>query len=357
MIKAFHLRDSRLVARLQRVGTPLDIEEQLTHPRSPLRSVLLDSILAPHAGPSTFILDQQDEHGTSLGLAQMRTRPGRPERDVVFMAPALTTGNGSHAIWQRLLAHLCIKTAEQGSLRLYARLPGKSEELQLFKNVGFLEYGQEDIFQLDPGINRADGSAGLNLRPQQLSDGWGLQKLYTTLAPRAVQNAEGLAQGQWSLGHRRWGEQGRREGYVWEVDGEILGALHLRSGKRGYWIRTLLHPDVLDQAEALGRAALRLTEARPYLPVYFALREFEAGWRSILPSLGFKPLTSQTLVVKHMAVRVRKAVPALIPALEQTPTEGAATTVMSPIEMAQTQSTPKHRRVRQSDHQILTLIF
>lgn len=357
MIKAFHLRDSRLVARLQRVGTPLDIEEQLTHPRSPLRSVLLDSILAPHAGPSTFILDQQDEHGTSLGLAQMRTRPGRPERDVVFMAPALTTGNGSHAIWQRLLAHLCIKTAEQGSLRLYARLPGKSEELQLFKNVGFLEYGQEDIFQLDSGFNHLNGATGLNLRPQQLSDGWGLQKLYTTLAPRAVQNAEGLAQGQWSLGHRRWGEQGRREGYVWEVDGEILGALHLRSGKRGYWIRTLLHPDALDQAEALGRAALRLTEARPQLPVYFALREFEAGWRSILPSLGFKPLTSQTLVVKHMAVRVRKAVPALIPALEQTPTEGAATTVMSPIEMAQTPPTLKRRHARRSDHQILTFMF
>lgn len=357
MIKAFHLRDSRLVARLQRVGTPLDIEEQLTHPRSPLRSVLLDSILAPHAGPSTFILDQQDEHGTSFGLAQMRTRPGRPERDVVFMAPALTTGNGSHAIWQRLLAHLCVKTAERGSLRLYARLPGQTEELQLFKNVGFLEYGQEDIFQLDPQVNRMANLPSLNLRLQQPSDGWGLQKLYTTLAPRAVQNAEGLAQGQWSLAQRRWGEQGRREGYVWEVDGEILGALHLRSGKRGYWIRTLLHPDALDQAEALGQAALNLTSIRPELPVYFALREFEAGWRPILPDLGFKPLTSQTLVVKHMAVRVRKTTPALIPALEQTPTEGAATTVMSPIELGQTSSPQKSRPGPRSEHHILTLIF
>jgi hypothetical protein len=336
------------------VGTPLDIEEQLTHPRSPLRSVLLDSILAPHAGPSTFILDQQDENGASFGLAQMRTRPGRPERDVVFMSPALTTGNGSHAIWQRLLAHLCIKTAEQGSLRLYARLPGQSEELQLFKNVGFQEYGREDIYQLDIAVNRTAIQSGLELRPQQPSDGWGLQKLYTTLAPRAVQNAEGLAQGQWSLGQRRWGEQGRRYGYVWEVDGEILGALHLRSGKRGYWVRTLLHPDALDQAEALGEAALNLTTAYPQLPVYFALREFEAGWRHILPELGFKPLASQTLVVKHMAVRVHKASLALIPALEQTPTEGAATTAMSHIELVQPQPAPKKRRTQQTKHQIFT---
>ncbi|HXV99491.1 MAG TPA: hypothetical protein VEC93_13795, partial [Anaerolineae bacterium] len=161
MIKAFHLRDSHLVARLQRVGTPLDIEEQLTHPRSPLRSVLLDSILAPHAGPSTFIFDQRDENGQSMGLAQMRARPGRPERDVVFMSPALTMGNGSHAIWQRLLTHLCVQTAERGSLRIYARLPIRSEELQLFKNVGFLDYGREDIYQLDAGVNRTTIKAGL----------------------------------------------------------------------------------------------------------------------------------------------------------------------------------------------------
>jgi hypothetical protein len=269
----------------------------------------------------------------------------------------LTTGNGSHAIWQRLLAHLCVKSAERGSLRLYARLPVQSEELQLFKNVGFLEYGQEDIYQLDPAINRTAIQTKLTLRPQEPSDGWGLQKLYTTLAPRAVQNAEGLAQGQWALTHRRWGEQGRRHGYVWEVDGEILGALHIRSGKQGYWLRTLLHPDALDQAEALGEAALNLTTVHPNRPVYFALREFEAGWRHVLPELGFKPLTSQTLAVKHMTVRMRKTSSTLIPALEQTPTEGAATTTVAPIELAQAQPTPKNRQPQRSEHQILTLIF
>lgn len=356
LIKPFRLRDSRLVARLQWVGTPLDIEEQLTHPRSPLRSVWLDTLLAPHAGPSTFILDQQDENGKSVGLAQMRTRPGRPERDVVFMAPALTSGNGSHAIWQRLLTHLCVQTAERGNLRLYARLPVQGEELQVFKHVGFLEYGQEDIFQLDAAVNRHTVETGLTLRPQQASDGWGLQKLYTTLAPRAVQNAEGLAQGQWSLTHRRWGEQGRRFGYVWEVDGEILGALHLRAGKKGYWVRTLLHPDFLDQAEALGLAALRLTAAQPNLPVYFALREFEAGWRSVLPALGFKPLTSQTLAVKQMAVRVHQPSPKLIPALEQTPPEGAAPTVMVHSELTKAQPRQKNGHSRRH-HQIFTLVF
>jgi hypothetical protein len=313
-----------------------------------LRSVLLDTLLAPHADASTFILNQHDENGTTVGLAQMRARPGRPERDVVFMAPALTTGNGSHAIWQRLLAHLCVHTAEHGSLRIYARLPVQSEELQLFRNVGFLEYGQEDIFQLAPTVDRQTVSSPLQLRLQAASDGWGLQKLYTILAPRAVQNAEGLAQGQWSLSPHRWGEQGHRSGFVWEVDGELLGALHIRFGKRGYWVRTLLHPDALDQAEALGQAALSLTLERPNLPVYFALREFEAGWRNVLPLLGFTPLTSQTLVIKHMAVRVRKTLPVRLPALESTPPEGAASTLSSRVELVQTSTKPQNGHAQQA---------
>lgn len=350
MIRSFHLRDSGLVTRLQKAGTSLDIEEQLTHPRSPLRSVFLDSLLFPRVGPSTFILDQQDENGKYLGLAQVRARPGRPERDVVFMSPRLDAGNGTHAIWQRLLTYLCVQTAERGSLRIYARLPLQSDELQLFKNVGFLEYSQEDIYKLDQSVNRAMLHSALALRPQQPSDGWGLQKLYAALTPRAVQNAEGSAQGQWALTPHHWSQPGRRSGYVWEVGGEILGALHIRSGKRGFWIRTLLHPDTLDNVEALCQAGLKLTIHRPDLPVYFAFRQYEAGWRHILPELGFEPLTSQVLVAKPMTVRVREKASALIPALEAGPTEGAATTVMS-----RATSKPQNGHTSRTGHKIFTL--
>lgn len=344
------------MARLQKAGTPLDIEEQLTHPRSPLRSVFLNTLLWPQSGPSTFILDQHDENGRHLGLAQVRPRPGRPERDVVFLSPTLTSGNGSHAIWQRLLTHLCVQTAESGTFRVYARLPLHSDEFQIFKNVGFVEYGQEDLFQLDPAVDRLNIKPSLELRPQQSSDGWGLQKLYATITPRTVQNAEGLAQGQWSLTSRRWGEQGQRRGYVWEVGGDIVGALHIRTGKRGYSVRTLLHPDALDSAEEVCRAALRLTAARPTLPVYFMFRQYEVGWSHILPTLGFTPLTSRMLMTKPMTVRVREKVPSLIPALEASPTEGAAsTTVMSNAQVLSKSS--KNGRGKQSNRKPFTLVL
>lgn len=323
------MRDSRLVARLQRVGVPLDIEEQLTHPRSPLRSVFIDTVLSPRLGPTTFILKQKDDQGEQLGLAQVRARPGRPERDVVFMSPRLDNGSGSHAIWQRLLTHICVKIAEQGAMRLYARLPLDSEEAQLVKNVGFLEYGQEDFYQLEPTVDRSAIKSNLQLRPQHANDGWGMQKLYATLTPRSVQNAEGLAQGQWELTGQQWGKQGRRYGYVWEDGGEIMGVLHIRAGKRGYLLRTLLHPNAIEQASALCRAGLKLTAARPELPVYFALRLYDAGWQTALTDLGFAPLTSQMLLVKPMTVRIREKTPGIVPSLDASHTEGAATSMMT----------------------------
>lgn len=157
-----------------------------------------------------------------------------------------------------------------------------------------------------------------------------MQKLYASLTPRQVQNAEGLAQGQWSTGRRNWAEPGRRDGYVWEEKGEIYGAVHIHSGKRGVWMRALLHPNALDQAEPLARAALELTSGKnATVPVYFALRQYEIGWRSTLIDLGFEPLTTQVLVVKPMAVRLNDKTHARMPALEKTSSEGAATTAIS----------------------------
>lgn len=329
MIRPFRLRDILLVKQLQQIGTPLDIEEEVTQPRNPLWAGLLDKFFFPRAGSSTFLLDQQNDNERILGLAQTRSRPGQLERDVVFMSPKLDMGNGSHAIWQRLLNHLCVKTAEHGGLRIFARLPEQSQELQLVKSVGFAEYCQEEIFRLDPAVQRPPFRPLLVMRPQHSADGWGLQKLYALITPRPIQTSAGLAQGQWDLPHSNWSETGRRYGYVWEVDGEILGALYIRVGNQGVWMRTLLHPDSLDKTEAFAKTALALTKSQRHRPIYFAVRHYEAGWRPVLPKLGFQSVANQTLTVKHMTVQARKAISTSLPVLPETTVVGGQSSVAS----------------------------
>lgn len=316
MIRPFRLRDIGLVARLQREGVLLDLETGLTRPRSPLATAVVSSLFFLSSSASTYLVDQKDENGHSLGLAQMRRRLGRPEHVVVFIAPTLAAGNGTHAIWQRLLTHLCIKAGEQGGQRLYAGLPIHGEEYQIFRHVGFTAYAQENVFELMEAPQDPDVEP-LPLRRQRTRDSWGLQQLYATVTPRAVQNAEGSAQSQWELSrHGWWGAYPQRQGYVWEHRDEIWAALQIRSSRVGHWLRMLLHPDAIDQADRLVAAALSRVRRAPGQKVYCAVRTYEAGILPALNAWGFQLIGSQTLAVKYTTVWAREPMAQPIHALE-----------------------------------------
>ena len=317
MIRPFHLLDAGLVAQLQTKGVPLDLETRLAHPRSPLTAAVFSSLTPRRSSTLTCIINQQEENGRLLGLAQMRRRSNSPEHVVVFLAPALTSANGTHAIWQRLLAFLCIKAGEQGSQRVYAGLPADGEEYQIFRHVGFTAYAQEDVFELAKGPARPAQVEPLPLRRQRSRDSWGIQQLYATVTPRAVQNAEGSARSQWELSGSPWWTSGlSRQGFVWESGDEIWAALQIRSSRAAHWLRLLLHPDVLEQADGLAAAALARVRRAPGQKLYCAVRTYEAGIRSALMACGFQLLDSQTLTVKHTTVWSREPALHKVRALE-----------------------------------------
>lgn len=305
------------MARLQQNGVLLDLETSLTRPRSPLSTAVVSSLLLSRTGASTYIVNHKEENGHLSGLAQMQRRPSRLEHVVVFVAPALTSGNGAHAVWQRLLTHLCVKAGEQGGQRVYAGLPADGEEYQIFRHVGFTAYAQEDVFELVTAPSSLGGVEPLPLRRQRSRDSWGLQRLYAMVTPRAVQNAEGSAQAQWELGRRGWwGPYPHRQGYVWESRGEIEAALQIRSSRAGHWLRMLLHPDSLDQADRLVVAALSFVRCAPGQKLYCAVRTYEAGVRSALTAWGLQVVGSQTLTVKHTTVWAREPAAQPVHALE-----------------------------------------
>lgn len=317
MIRPFYLRDVGLVVRLQRRGAPLDLETRLTRSRSPLSAALIARGLGFGNGVCTCIIDHKEDSGHWLGLAQMQQLPGRPDYIITFIAPALTAGSGVHAIWQRVLAHLCVAAGERGGQRLYAGLPQDGEEYQIFRHTGFTAYAQEEVYQWTPSAVQP-GVEPLPLRRQQERDSWRLQQLYATITPRVVQNAEGSAQGEWELSQRLWLAGSRRQGFVWESHGDIAAALQIRSGPHAHWLRLLLHPDLIDQADALVVAALARARCRPNQKLYCAVRTYESGISPALRAFGFRTIGSQTLVVKYIAALVRESLAQALPALNGT---------------------------------------
>jgi hypothetical protein len=332
LIRSFSLRHLLLVLHLQKEGIALCLEEALTQPISPLREALISYLFPRGTGIRTYILDYRENGQQLLGFAQIRTRYGLPESEVVYIAPALVDGNGTYATWQRLLTHLCVVAGEQGQQRLYAHTACDGEEQRLFRHVGFMPYTYEDIYRLDrrPPFPATQRGA---LRPQTVGDSWGVQRLYAAISPRFVQQIEGSARGQWEIRGSLWGGQGNRRGYVVEEQGEILACLQLRRGHQGSWLKILLHPQAYDWADSLVQQGVHLPGAWSSCatvggegPLYCSIRDYEGGLRAALDRFGFQFFARQAVMVKHTTVWAKEPLPKLLPALE-TRVEGAAPTV------------------------------
>jgi hypothetical protein len=327
LIRPFGLRDIVTVARLQREVVPLDLEWQLTRAASPLGTALLSHTVPGRGEVSTFIADHREESGRWKGLAQMRQRRNHPEYVITYLGPSLTSREGTHALWQRLLAHAYVQAGEHGAHRVYAGLPPDGEETQLFRHMGFTAYAQEDIFRWHPEESQGMQVVPLALRHQNYRDSWGLQQLYASVTPRAVQNAEGSAQAEWELNHTPWSLRHQRAGLVWDGPGEIAAAVQIRSARRGHWIKLLLHPDAREYASPLVAAALSKVESSPDQSVFCAVRTYESDLASTLRDHGFRLLTSHTLVVKPCTVLARDTLGQIVPSLNGQ-TEHAAPTAI-----------------------------
>jgi len=328
LVRPLSLRDILLVSKLHKQGVTLDLEERLLYPRAPVRSAIAAGLMPTMSSVVTTILHPAEDHDTGHAFVQTRLRPGRPEQDIIFVSPGLETGNGRHALWQRLLALLCVQAGESGHQRIYARLDDATEAIQIFKNVGFTAYAQEDVFLLDPDLRCKQPRKSLDLRRQHPADSWSLQRLYAAVTPQAVQIAEGLAQGQWQV--QRFGYPGRRYGYVWENQGEILAVLNVHSSSSGHWLRIMVHPEANAETPNLLFAGLRLIKNTDSGAVYCSLRTYQSELAAHAVTCGFRPFSSQQVMVKHITVRARDFLTRLLPVFERAIEVNPATSSMIP---------------------------
>lgn len=329
MIRSFGLRDLLLVGNLQKKGTCLDPEIALTRPYSPLLAALSSYFLMPEAGTLTFILETMDQSSHVQGLAQMQQRRGRPEADVIYLAPSLrqpfdeaqdtafSTAEGAPAVWYRLLNHLCTRAGELGIQRLFACLAEDGQEIETFQQVGFSQYTREDIFRLNGLSESHQRLDGVNMRPQQAVDAWALQRLYANVAPRLVRQAESLGERGWERSSVDWPLRARSEGYILEDNEEILSYLLFSGGRIGHWMRILLHPQAYDRADEVIQHGLAFLSHYPPCPIYCSVREYEGGLRAPLQDWGFEPFGSQAILVKHTTVRIKEPARKLVPALDK----------------------------------------
>jgi hypothetical protein len=297
--------------------------------RKPRQQVVLydDSLLAQVHQPLWFALRcfmqgtgreraMSTFHANGLrAFAQVRGRPGRPEQDILYLAsqgiPTQALPS-NYDIWYRLLEHLCIQAGHHHIQRLYAAIWSQQVELhEIFRQLGFQSYLRRVVLQLS-GPDWDQGTTLAMMRHQSRSDAWAIHKLYGTLAPNLVQQAEVRTARTWTLPlTRRW-QHHRRRAWVLGTPDDLEAYLHVRSGPASHVFTMLVRPDLLEQAASIMRFGL--AQLHDHKPVYLLLSEYQGELLVPAQNLGFQPIGEQTLLMKSMTVKASK--PVLVSAFE-----------------------------------------
>lgn len=302
-----YIRSVRLVdlvrhGRLNRHVLRLNLPESAVVGLSPLR-VSVRSWLPGASGLRTFVLgDEQPrafiqmatrDHGHIWSVLALGGEPAPVEPE--------TCGDPAHP-WLLLLTSAAVLATRRQVTRLLAKAPETTPELACFRQAGFQTYGRELIYTRAylPGDRLVE--AGGEPRPQRGGDAWAIHRLYFQTAPRAVQDAEAHTSNRWELRKGRPGGV-REQGWLLEDGAETLAYARTLSRRRRHLAEWLFQPAERELLPRLLRQTLARLPAAPGDLVYWRLPEYQAEAEATLLAAGFTLATTQTLMVKFLAVK------------------------------------------------------
>jgi hypothetical protein len=318
VVRRFSLSDILLLRRLQDQVVCLDLEAALLWSPTPLSLALWQCLSLNQGRCATFVEDNHSTERPTQGFVQAWDRSDRLSCDVAFLAPQLDGSTGAAQLWQELLERLTVVKGESGLQRIFAAVPDGEPAADVFRQCGFSAYARRQVRHLQELPRDFGTKVSTHFQPVRETDAASVQRLRTSVIPRAVQNAEGRIDAERAAtGFPIWWRSRDTEEYVWRDDDGVKAHVRLDIGPQGHWLRILLEPVAAGEAETVLRDSLSLLASYPQRPLYCATREYESGLRGTLDSLGFEPLASELLMVKHTTVRTRVPVNALSPALEK----------------------------------------
>ena len=290
MIRPFQFGDVVLIQRLGRQAATLNMVQALLQPQSAVWAALTTLLPWNDVKIATHVLRQHGHGLVALGFLQVRKRAGRPEFEVMRLAPGLDTRLGHPVIWEKLLAHHNAIAAQQAIARIYADAPDQPLPVHTLGHVGFRAYTRETIWRLNVPHGVETYPVTAEIRGQTKADEWALQELYRHTVPEAVRLAEGLHTDQpLKPPILEWWGPGAVTALVVERRSEVVGALQVVQGQRGIWLQLWAdfndaNPYVAHQLVRAGLATVRSRGAT--LPIYVGVRNYHGGLGTLLGDYG-----------------------------------------------------------------------
>ncbi len=334
MIRPFQFGDFFLIHSLSRQATKLNATIALSQPYSVLGAALTSIVPWNDAKVVTYVLQQRQHDLARNGFLQAQKRSGRPESDILLLAPTLDATQGHPAIWEKLLSHYSNEAAKQHIARIYADVPDQPLLTNTFMHVGFRIYTRQTVWRLSAHhVEAFNHSHEATIRPQQSEDDWALQRLYTQITPAPVQQAEGF-QTDSALAPPilDWWQPFGYSNYVLEEAGSLCGCIRIGYGMQGIWLQIWQNTLSTSTDHLHHLLGFALTEIRQKhtlrLPIYIGIRDYQGGVGSVLADYGFAPFLDRAKMVKQLVQWVKRVAPVFVPVLEATPEIAAAPFVL-----------------------------
>jgi hypothetical protein len=280
-----------------------------------------------------------EHEGRIAGLVRVERESTRDEWTIVELDAVGMSDAGD--IRYRLVQQLLREGAKRGAARFHVACADMDGNIEMLMQAGFIRYGEEQILFRParsslPSPWTEEAAAEARIRPVQPADALAIHRLYSVATPAPVARLESIRLPDWE----RQGTHSRVprsslapilrfadvEAFVQlAVDGgkdgtELDGFVQIGVAKEDqpHYLKVLARPDA-DASDlvsfGLGIIAARTVKGSDHRGdhgVIAAVRTYESPTDRRLSEVGFKKVSTVTLLMKETLVRV--AEPALVPA-------------------------------------------
>jgi len=292
MIRELDWRDLPLLHRVRDRGLCPDSQVAFTRGAHVIQNALLDPFIP---GKSTITLVSRKDDIEAVGQCIYRSEA--PNARLSFFAPAQAL---DHIAGLELLESLAAVVGEHGAPNLVAEVDERSEAFERLRSAGFAIYARQRIWRLDTLDEHREASGNGIWQVENSEDTHAAQSLYHNIVPGLVQQVE---------------PPPTRPGHnlIYWREGELLGYLDIERGSLGTWVQPYFHPAVEGFQELLGDYLRDIPRARP---IYVCVRSYQSWMSGPLERMRFEPSVDQAVMVKRLAIGVRRPAATPLPTVE-----------------------------------------
>ena len=300
MIRELDWRDLPLLHRVRDHGLCPDSQLAFTRGAHALQNALLDPFI-----PGKLAVTLVSRNGDIEAVGQCIYRSDAPNARLSFFGPEEAL---DHDTGLELLESLAAAVGEHGAPNLIAEVDERSEAFERLRSAGFAIYARQRIWRLDAPEDDFEKLGADVWRVEHSKDVSAAQSLYHNIVPGLVQQVEPPPT---HPGHN----------LVYWREGELLGYLDIERGSLGTWIQPYFHPALEGFQELFGEYFGEVPRDRP---VYVCVRSYQSWMSRPLERLGFEPAVDQAVMVKRLAIAVRRQASSPLTAVEGTYPEPTA---------------------------------